>query len=226
MAVTTVDQQALWEDPRRWGALRRARALKLVSAALLVTATLALVPAVWIVAMPEDPLLRPDLTHGPAVAALVICLLMLYVGRRIARGARATYGTDLYHCISHARQAGVPAGMIFDIELPQIFPRILFARRHRMMAVALPYPMLIAIDDISMVTVTADGFIRLDMKDERKHPVHLLAGDGLSPQSPDETRYQADRLSEFIFMPHNTRTDEEVQQDEIAAAFLANPKLR
>lgn len=86
--------------------------------------------------------------------------------------------------------------------------------------------MLIPIDDVDMVTVTAGGFIRMGMKDARKHPLHLLAGDGVSPQSMDETRYQADRLSEFVFMPHNARTDEEAQQEALAAAFLANPKLR
>ena len=116
--------------------------------------------------------------------------------------------------------------MMFDIELPQVFPRVLFARRHRIMAVALPYPLLVPIDDVEMITVTADGFIRISMKDDRKHPINLLAGDGMTLQSPDETRYAADRLSEFVFMPHNTRTDEDRQQDDLAAAFLANPKLR
>lgn len=224
--MSPAEQQELWEDPRRWSATRRASGLKVLSAVLLIGATLALVPAVWILAMPNDPMLRPDLMHTPAVAGFVFCLLMLYLGRRIGRGAKARYGSDLYGCIAHAKQAGASQGMLFDIELPHVFPRVLFARRHRILAVTYPYPMLISIDDVDMVTVTADGFIRVGMKDERKHPLHLLAGDGVSPQSMDETRYQADRLSEFVFMPHNARTDEEVQQDELAAAFLANPRLR
>lgn len=224
--MSPAEQQDLCEDPRRWSGSRRARGLKRLSAVLLIGATLGLVPSVWILAMPDDPLLRPDIMHAPALAGLIFCLLLLYVGRRISRAAKTRYGSDLYACIAHARKAGASQGMLFDIELPQLFPRVLFARQHRIMAVALPYPLLIPIDDIEMVTVTVDGFIRMSMKDSRKHAVHLLAGDGVSPQSPDETRYQAERLSEFVFMPHNTRTDEEVQQEELAAAFLANPRLR
>ncbi len=220
------DQQDLCEDPRRWSATRRARRLKLLSAVLLIGATFGLVPSVWILSMPDDPMLRPDIMHTPAVAGLAFCLALLFLGRRISRNAKARYGSALYGCIAHARKAGASQGMVFDIELPQVFPRVLFARQHRVMAVALPYPLLIQIDDVEMVTVTAGGFIRIGMKDDRKHAIHLLAGDGISPQSADESRYQADRLSEFVFMPHNTRTDEEIQQEELAAAFLANPKLR
>lgn len=223
--MSPADQRDLLEDPRRCGATRRARGLKVLSAVLLICATVGLVPAVWILAMPDDPTLRPDLLHTPAAAGLAFCVALLYLGRRIARGAKARYGSDLYDCIATAKQAGARQGMMFDIEMPQLFPRVLFARRHRVMAVCLPYPLLISIDDVDMVTVTADGFIRMTMKDDRKHAINLLAGDGVSPQSADETRYQADRLGEFVFMPHNTRTDEEKQQDELAAAFLANPKL-
>ena len=197
------DQQDLCEDPRRWSVTRRARRLKLLSAVLLIGATFGLVPSVWILSMPDDPMLRPDIMHTPAVAGLAFCLALLFLGRRISHNAKARYGAALYGCIAHARKAGASQGMVFDIELPQVFPRVLFARQHRVMAVALPYPLLIQIDDVEMVTVTAGGFIRIGMKDDRAgmefaghgDPTHPLRDPVLGLPSATAIEYAAQAMA-------------------------------
>lgn len=219
-------EKQLWAEPRRWTALRAARRRKLLGVTIIIAATAALLPSIWIVAMPGDPLFRPDVTRIPAIVVLGLCISLLLLGRHISRVAVANYGTALYDCVSQARQAGARTGLIFDIELPQLFPRVLFARRHRMMAIALPQPVLIPIDDVESVTVSVDDAITVNMKDTRKQGVVLFAGDGLNRQSAAETSFVADRLREFVSMPQSSDTDEERQQRELAEAFLASPSLR
>jgi hypothetical protein len=142
------------------------------------------------------------------------------------RSARNTYGAVLYGCLARARQIGSRDGLVFDIEMQQVYPRVLFARPDRVIAICYPSPVIMKIDEISAIVADDDGLITLRMTDPKRPAMNLMAGDGLTLQSRAETDYVADRLREFVFMQPNLQTDEERQQDELALAFAQNPSLR
>jgi hypothetical protein len=214
----------LWDDPTQWRHLRLAFRRRVLGSSLIIIATLLFMPAIWIVTMPIDPTLRPDLMRLPAIVALCACPVMIWLGRRVGRQAVSDYGAALYGCIALTRKAGERQHISFDIEFTTCFPRILVARKDRLLGVALPDPVLVEMDHITAIKVIANNRIRVVFSEADKG-FTLLAGNGLDAQSPQEARYVCDRLREFVFQPNVEITAEEMRAHSALRDFQRSPHL-
>src|SRR5262245_16336118 len=85
-----------WQDPWAWPEYRRLHRRQRLATFLIVVAIIGFVPAVWIILMPNDPLLRPDLTTPWAWAGLLLCAFFTIASQRMARQARARFDFALY----------------------------------------------------------------------------------------------------------------------------------
>jgi hypothetical protein len=215
----------LWTDPTRWRHLRLAVRRRVLGSGLIILATLLFMPAIWIVTMPVDPTFHPDQMRLPAMVALGVCPALIWLGRRVGRQAATDYGAALYGCIAATRRLGEREHITFDIEFSTCFPRILIARKDRLMGVALPEPVLVEMDRITAIKVLADNRIQMVLSEDGADSIIVLAGNGLDAQSPQEARYVCDRLREFVFQPNVEISVDEMRAHGALRDFQRNPSL-
>jgi hypothetical protein len=166
-----------WSDPWQWSAYRRMRRGVKGATLLQAVALIAFLPAGWILMMPRDPVLRPDLHRGGAWIVLAVCVALLLTGLRWSARARAAFETATEERVLRLRELASAAAIDLDIEIPDTYPPVLLSRRFRKIGFAGPDSLILSMDPVE---VTATG--RDAEGDGPRHPHVTLRFQGSEPE--------------------------------------------
>jgi hypothetical protein len=145
-----------WSDPWRWSAYRRMRRGAKGGSLLLVLALLLFLPAGWIVMMPYDTLLRPELHRAGAWIGIAVCIASLLTGLRWSARARAAFEIAVDGRILALRELAAKSAIDLDIEVPDTYPPVLLSRRFRKIGFAGPDSLILPMDPVD-VAAFEDG---------------------------------------------------------------------
>ncbi len=166
-----------WSDPWRWSAYRRMRRGVQGGTVLLAAALLAFLPAGWIVMMPYDTLLRPELHRIGAWIATALCVAALFAGLRWSARARAAFEVETEDRVLALRELAAKSAIDLDIEIPDTYPPVLLSRRFRKVGFAGPDSLILPMDPVEVIAVDSgaeDGGPR--------HPHVTLRFEGSEPE--------------------------------------------
>ena len=156
-ALRSAPDTGEWRDPWRWGAYRRMRRGVKGGSLLLALALLLFLPTGWILMMPSDPTLRPDLYRGGAWIALAVCIAALLAGIRWSARARAAFEHAQDKRISALREDAAAAAIDLDIEISDTFPPVLLSRRLRKIGFAGPASLILPIDPVEVLSMPGNA---------------------------------------------------------------------
>ncbi len=189
-----------WQDPWTWSAYRRMRRGVTGSSLLLVFALLVFLPAGWILMMPSDPTLRPDLHQAGAWVALAVSVIALLVGLRWSARAQAAFEAAQNERVAALREQAVAAAIDLDIEIADTYPPVLLSRRIRKIGFAGPDSLILPMDPVEVLSM----------------PAH--AGDGGPPHPHVMLRFEGSDPEKVFVMPGVIETS--LAQVEILAESL------
>ena len=214
-----------WPDPWQWTELRRVRRHLRIASLCMGFAIAALVPSAWILLMPTDPTLRPDLTATLAWIGVGVSAVVGYSGHTLARLARARFDQAIYGLNRATRDCGIARNIPLEIDVGEIYPPAQLSRQHRMIGIGGPEPLLLSLDEIKTMEVS-DGRDTTHLPREphliihltRTNPAYLIMvpGRGLSRANQAQVETLRDRLNEFV-EPHAAWNDEQGNKIDLAA---------
>ena len=197
-----------WQNPWKWSEFRSMRRSMAIASAAMITAIVLFVPCAWIVLVPSDPTLRPDLTESWAWVGLGLCFLLGTAGHNVAGRTRARFDQAIYGITQALREKGGLLGFPLETDLGEVFPPVLISRQHRMIGFAGVSPMIVRMDQVSVdVSAGDDGSIPgtprqphllLRLKDCDPDRVFIISGRGLGRANLEQTVVLGERLKDFL----------------------------
>ncbi len=197
-----------WRNPWQWSEFRRVRRALVLASSLTTIAILGLVPSAWIIVMPEDPMLRPDLTTNVAWVGGVVLAVMAYSGQTIARRARSRFDHAIYEITRMTREHAELQGIPLEIDCGETYPPILLTRETRWLAVAGPDPLLIDMDRLMAVEIGdyessgGRGFrephLVLRLREMEPENIYVVPGRGLGRANLEQVRTLQERINGFL----------------------------
>jgi hypothetical protein len=189
-----------YRDPWQWSAYRRMRRGVRGSTLLMVSALLVFLPSGWILMMPEDTVLRPDLHRTGAWIALAFCVIAVLVGMRWSARARAAFEQAQDERVLALRERAAASAIDLDIEVADTYPPVLLSRRYRKIGFAGPDSLILSMDPVEVLSVPGD------------------AGDGGPPHPHVTLRFAGSEPDRVFVMPDVIETSQ--AQVEILAEKL------
>jgi hypothetical protein len=192
-----------WLDPWSWPEYRRMHRGQRLATTLLLTAIIMIVPAAWILMMPTDPLLRPEITTTWAWAALCVCVVFAAASQSIARRARARFDFAIYKLTQKTREIAAARNIALEIDLGESFPPVLLGRQQRIIAIVGPSPLFIPMEHVRI------NVKRGSSEDELRQPHIVLQSDDVIPEhviiapargviNLEQTNVLAERLRDLL----------------------------
>jgi hypothetical protein len=145
-----------WENPWTWPPYRRMRRRQRAASVLAVAGILAAIPAGWIVLVPTDPTLRPDLTTGWAWTVLGLCVVLVLWSQRIVRRGRAAFDRAIYEVTQATRDAAAHRQTPLEITLAECYPPVLLSRQYRLIGIAGARPLFRSMDDTEVAVESGE----------------------------------------------------------------------
>lgn len=146
-----------WRDPWQWSAYRRMRRGVKGGSALQAFALIVFLPAGWILMMPYDTVLRPELHQTGAWIALAVCVSALLVGLRWSARARAAFETAQEKRVLALREHAAATSIDLDIEIADTYPPVLLSRRFRRIGFAGPDSLILPMDPVEILSMPGDS---------------------------------------------------------------------
>lgn len=137
-------------SPWQWPPYRRMRRQVRFNSLLLTAAVVVFVPAGWIVMMPADPTLRPDLHITAAWVAVGLCCAAAMLGMRGSARARRRFEAEIDERLLALREKATAASLDLDIEVPDTYPPVLLSRRFRKIGFAGPDSIILPMDPVEV----------------------------------------------------------------------------
>jgi len=144
-----------WRDPWQWSAYRRMRRGVKGGSLLQLAALLAFLPAGWILMMPSDTLLRPELHRTGAWITLGLCIAALLIGMRWSARAQAAFEVARDEQVMALREQAAAAAIDLDIEIADTYPPLLLSRRIRKVGFAGPNCLILPMDPVEVLSMPA-----------------------------------------------------------------------
>lgn len=177
-----------WRDPWQWSAYRRMRRGVKGGSLLLALALLVFLPAGWILMMPDDTALRPELHRTGAWIALAVCVIALLIGIRWSARARAAFEAEQQKRVLALREQAAATSIDLDIEISDTYPPVLLSRRFRKIGFAGPDSLILPMDPVEVLSMPGD------------------AEDGGPPHPHVTLRFEGSEPDRVFVMPHVIET--------------------
>ena len=190
----------VWRDPWQWSVYRRMRRGVRGGSLLMVCALLVFLPSGWILMMPEDTALRPELHRTGAWIALAACIAGALSGVRWSARARAAFEEAQEERVLALREQAAALAIDLDIEVADTYPPILLSRRFRKIGFAGPDSLILPMDPVEIVSMPG------------------AAGDGGPPHPHVTLRFEGSEPERVFVMPNVIETSQ--AQVEILAEKL------
>jgi hypothetical protein len=144
-----------WRDPWQWQAYRRMRRATIMGTVLLTFALASFLPAGWILMMPSDPTLRPELHQVAAWIILGLCGLAALLGLSWSSRARDTFEVEVNGRLNALREQAMIHSLDLDIEIADTYPPMLLSRRFRKIGFAGPDCLILPMDPVEVSAAPA-----------------------------------------------------------------------
>jgi hypothetical protein len=169
---------------------------------LLIAAATAFLPAGWIVMMPADTALRPDLHRTGAWIIIALCVVTALIGMRGSARARAAFESEMETRLLALREKAAAATLDLDIEVPDTYPPVLLSRRFRKIGFAGPDAVILPMDPVE-VSAAPGG--ENDMKQAHvvlkfpgAEPEFVFVTPGETETSFAQAEILAEKLSDYL----------------------------
>lgn len=220
-------RQFTWEAPWKWDEFRRVRRNMRIASVVMAVAVLGFIPSAWILLVPTDPTLRPDITTPYAWAGLGICAVLAYCAHVFAGKTRLRFDHALYAVGNRTREIAAQRGFSLETDLGEAYPQVFISRQHRVIGVVGPSPLIVDMEHVDVEVVARgtglDGSPRqphlvLHLKDHAPDKVFVIPGRGLGRPNLAQVVVLAERVKDFIAptFEWDTKTEKSIDM----AAFI------